>query len=486
MAGVNGSREIQRVYGSNGRFAVKKVLVREVGKRDLRGIVEGTEAATRARGRANCGITYQILDKQTGQQLQFDGALEDFEPEKLQKLLIPEARGLAFVAPPVLEEAAAVVNGLFVRHPELIDLQHASYRLRPFVEEPVSFKGLTFTCNPTDVMLFVVLKPGELTPSIDSILYEYGQFVISPNAQVLHYCTEEFDGTKGMMGVDGQFALFRPEWGVDREILSAKRLCLPVPPREFLLNARIKVALANKRIWPRTFEEGSLYLRFFMFDSGKILGVDVTGEATLVGLAHPVGGYYNPGQNPVDAPISLWASTTYHRSAPGMTGYIKAGDNYAGTIKAKHEAKARGHAEVFYLDPTNRFANEIGSANAIGIKRLPGGRFKLFTPAYSADPAVGTILGGGTRDAVLTIAREDLGWEVEEGEIEIERFFEADGVIATGTAAVISAVYQIEHERDGRIYRFNDFEPARILYDQVTGIQTGRYPDTRGWRYIIG
>jgi branched-chain amino acid aminotransferase len=457
-----------------------------VGKRDLRGIVAGTKAGVNARGRANCGITYRILDRQTGRQFEFDGALEDFRPELMQKLLIPQARDLVFVAPPVLEEAAAVVNGLFAQHPRLINSDSCSYRLRPYEEEPVSFEGLKFTCNPTDVMLYLVLKPGELTPSIDSALYEYGDFIISPNAQVLHYCTEEFDGAKGVMGVDGKFALFRPEWGVDREIVSAQRLCLPVPPREFLLNARIRVALANKRRWPKTIDEGILYLRFFMFDSGRILGVDVTGEATIVGLAHPAGGYYNPGQNPVDAPISLWASTTYHRSAPGITGYIKAGANYAPTIKAKHAAKERGHAEVFYLDPTNRFANEIGSANAIGIKRLPGGKIKLFTPAFSADPAVGTILGGGTRDAVLTIAREDLGWEVEEGEIEIERFFEADGVIATGTAAVISAVNQIEHEGNGRIYRFNDFEPARILYDRVTGIQTGRYPDTRGWRYIIG
>lgn len=467
------------------RFTVNKVTVQNANMRGLRGIL-GNEAGVKLRGKVNNGIIYQLTNR-SGEQFTFRGRLSDFEPEKLQRVLIPGAVEFSFVARPVLEEAEKIVNGIFERNPELINPNHPSYRLAPYESPLVNFEGLKFAPNVTDIMLYVVLEPGKELPNvqdIDSALYPYGEFIISPNAQVLHYCGTEFDGGKGIMGVDGKFALFRPDFGARREIITAKRMCLPIPSLDYLIQARIKVALANKRVWPRTFEEGALYLRPLLFDHGKILGVDVTGNATYIILAHPVGPYYRSGR--LD-PISLWASTEYHRSAPGITGYVKAGPNYGPTVFPKHEAKKRGHDEVLYLDPTNSIIDEVGSSNFFGVQKLENGKFRLLTPMYSDDPTKGTILGGGTRDSIITLCREILKWPVYEGDIPIEETLKScSEAFCTGTAAVISPIGRIEYR--GKTYTFNDNKPGEAtlkLYDLLTGIQTGKYEDPFGWRWII-
>ena len=57
------------------------------------------------------------------------------------------------------------------------------------------------------------------------------------SASCLHYGIELFEGLKAFRGVDGKVRLFRVEDNARRLQSSAKRLCLPVPTVEMVVEA---------------------------------------------------------------------------------------------------------------------------------------------------------------------------------------------------------------------------------------------------------
>ena len=57
----------------------------------------------------------------------------------------------------------------------------------------------------------------------------------------------------------------------------------------------------------------------------------------------------------------------------------------------------------------------------------------------------------------------------------------------TGTAAVISPVGKLRYKDDVMTISGGEIgELSQKLYDTITGIQTGRLPDTNGWRVKVG
>ena len=106
---------------------------------------------------------------------------------------------------------------------------------------------------------------------------------------------------------------------------------------------------------------------------------------------------------------------------------------------------------------------------------------KVVTPMLN-----GSILPGITRDSVLTLCR-DWGYEVEERKISVDELIEAahngtlEEVFGTGTAAVVSPVGKLRYKDEVvRDRRGKIGELTQKLYDELTGIQWGKRPDTRG------
>ena len=102
-------------------------------------------------------------------------------------------------------------------------------------------------------------------------------------------------------------------------------------------------------------------------------------------------------------------------------------------------------------------------------------------------PLAGTILPGITRDSVLTLLRE-WGIAANERKISIDEVTAAakEGALkeafASGTAAVISPMGSLRYL--GEEYVINNREVGALsqkIYDAITGIQTGKLPDPRGW-----
>ncbi len=99
----------------------------------------------------------------------------------------------------------------------------------------------------------------------------------------------------------------------------------------------------------------------------------------------------------------------------------------------------------------------------------------------------GSILPGITRMSTIELLK-NLGYKVSERKITAEELFEAHDrgdlkeSFGTGTAAVISPIGSFEWDgkkitvADGGIGKI-----SQMLYDTITGIQSGKLEDKYGW-----
>ena len=222
----------------------------------------------------------------------------------------------------------------------------------------------------------------------------------------------------------------------------------------------------------------ALYIRPFIFATESSLGVHPSNEYYFMIILSPVSSYYVEGFNP----IKIYVTTKYVRTCPGGTGDVKAGGNYAASLKVQQEAKDKGYTQILWLDAIERkYVEEVGTMNIFFV--IDG---KLVTPMLT-----GSILPGITRDSVLKLA-EKLGIEAEERKIPIEEVVEGieKGILTecfgTGTAAVISPVGEIFYKNKAYIINKGETGPiAKKFYDYITGIQYGKKEDIFNWTVII-
>jgi len=228
----------------------------------------------------------------------------------------------------------------------------------------------------------------------DAKVMARGPLSIDPATAVLHYAQEIFEGLKAYRLADGSMALFRPDANARRFTDSAKRLAMAELPEELFVES-LRQIVAIDRDWFPDIEGGSLYLRPFMFASEVFLGVKPSSEYIYLVLASSVGGYFKGG-----APaISLWVSQDHTRAAPGGTGAAKCGGNYAASLVAQAEAIRKGFDQVVFLDAAERrWVEELGGMNLF---------FVFADGSIQTPPLGGTILPGITRDALLTLARDE-------------------------------------------------------------------------------
>ncbi|MBW8784916.1 MAG: branched-chain amino acid aminotransferase [Novosphingobium sp.] len=297
---------------------------------------------------------------------------------------------------------------------------------------------------------------------------------LDPACAVLHYAQEIFEGLKAYVQADGGLALFRPEANARRFADSARRMAMPELPEELFIES-VKEIVRTDREWIPTVEGGSLYLRPFMFASEAFLGVRPAKAYKYLVIASPAGNYFKSG-----APaVSIWVSEDYTRAAPGGTGAVKCGGNYAASLVPQAEAIARGHDQVVFLDAAeHKWVEELGGMNLYFV--FADG--SLVTP-----PLTGTILPGITRDSLLTLAREE-GLEVREERYSLDQWC-ADAesgrmveAFACGTAAVVTPVGKVAG-RDGEftIGGGGPGQQTQKLKARLVAIQRGEAPDPHGW-----
>jgi branched-chain amino acid aminotransferase len=288
-------------------------------------------------------------------------------------------------------------------------------------------------------------------------LVEWKDATIHVASHVIHYGTAVFEGARCYATPRGS-ACFRLDAHMQRLLLSAKiyRMEYPLDLAGWQ-SAVLETIRANAM--------KACYIRPIVYRGYESLGV-------------------NPFTCPVDAAIMLWDWGAYlgkealeqgtdarvaswSRMAPNtLPAMAKSSANYANSALIKMEAITDGYAEGIALDVNGNVSE--GSGQNIFIVREGA----LYTPPLSS-----SILGGITRDSVMTLAR-DLGLTVSEAVIPREALYIADEVFFVGTAAEVTPVRSIDKIEIGAGRRGPVTEALqRAFFDVITG----NSPDTHGW-----
>ena len=301
-------------------------------------------------------------------------------------------------------------------------------------------------------------------------LTEDATVTMSECAGVLQYAQTVFEGLKAYTTEDGHIVCFRPDLNAERMENSARRLEMPVFPKERFIEAVDEVVKANTAYVPPYGSGATFYLRPYMFGINPVIGVKPATDYQFRIFGTPVGPYFKGGAKPLTIKVS-----DFDRAAPNGTGHIKAGLNYAMSLHAIVTAHEEGYDENMYLDPATRTkVEETGGANFLFVTKDN----KVVTPKSSS------ILPSITRRSLIIVAKEYLGLEAEEREITLEEVKDFAECGLCGTAAVISPVGKIvDHGKEICMPSgMTEMGPiTKKLYDTLTGIQMGRIEDKFGW-----
>jgi branched-chain amino acid aminotransferase len=276
-------------------------------------------------------------------------------------------------------------------------------------------------------------------------------------SHAIHYGSAVFEGARCYSTPKGP-ACFRLDAHMRRLVHSAK-----IYRMEYALDAAGWAAAVLDTI--RANEMQACYIRPIVYRGYATLGV-------------------NPFPNPVDAAIILWEWGTYlgqdalergvdvkvstwARMAPNtLPAMAKSAANYANSALIKMEAITEGYAEGIALDVFGNVSE--GSGQNVFIVRDGA----LITP-----PLASSILGGITRDSIMTLAR-DVGLTVQEANIPREALYLADEAFVVGTAAEVTPIRSVDRIQVGSGRRGPITEALQRAYFDVIN---GAAPDTHQW-----
>lgn len=336
----------------------------------------------------------------------------------------------------------------------------------------IDWANLGFAYTKTDYRYVSNFKDGKWD---EGGLITDDTVIISECAGVLQYAQTVFEGLKAYTTENGKIVTFRPDLNGERLENSAKRLEMPVFPKDRFVEAVLETVKANSAYVPPYGSGATLYVRPFMFGSNAVIGVKPADEYQFRVFTTPVGPYFKGGVKPITIRV-----TDFDRAAPHGTGHIKAGLNYAMSLHAIVDAHNQGYDENMYLDAKTRTkVEETGGANFLFVTKDG----KVVTPKSDS------ILPSITRRSLIYVAKEYLGLEAEEREVYLDELKDMAECGLCGTAAVISPVGKIvDHGKEICLPSgMEEMGPiTKKLYDTLTGIQMGRIEAPKGWIYEIG
>ena len=267
--------------------------------------------------------------------------------------------------------------------------------------------------------------------------------------------------------------LFRPLDNQKRLNISAKRMAIPELPEQYFMEG-LTALLKTDQDWIPKKAGSSLYIRPFMFATGKGFHASPADEYKFIIATAPSGAYF-AGE------VKVLIEEKYARSANGGVGFAKAGGNYAGQFYPTQLAIEKGYQQVIWTDDnTHEYIEEAGAMNV----------FVRINDTLITGPTNDRILDGITRKSIIEIAKDE-GIKTEVRKISVTEVVDAakngslKEMFGAGTAAVISPI-------SGFGYQNNDYDLPEVdnsyashLKKRITDIQYNRVEDKFGWRYKV-
>ena len=276
-------------------------------------------------------------------------------------------------------------------------------------------------------------------------------------SHVVHYGSGVFEGARCYETRTGP-ACFRLDAHIRRLLESAKIYRMDSPYDQAAISAAVLETIRANGF-------KSCYIRPLVYRGYESLGVNPFPCPVDVAVLLWEWGAYFAGESleqGIDVKVSTWT-----RLAPNtIPALAKSVANYANSQLVKMEAMLEGYGEAIALDH-NGLVSEGSGQNVFLVRDGV-----LYTP-----PIASSILGGITRDSVMTIARE-LGYELREQVLPREMLYLADEAFFAGTAVEVTPIRSIDKIKIGSGKRGPVTETIqRTFFDIVRG----EIPDTHGW-----
>ncbi len=262
---------------------------------------------------------------------------------------------------------------------------------------------------------------GELVPFADAKVHVL--------THTLHYGLGAFEGIRCYKRGNGRSAIFRLHEHI-RRLFDSAHICLMEIPFtiEEIEQACIDTVNANG------FED--CYLRPVVFLGDGEMGLGAMGnKVRLSVIAWQWGTYLGEEglKNGIRAKVSSFARNHVNT----MMAKGKINGQYVNSILAKREVMLQGYQEAIMLD-TEGYVSEASGENV----------FMIRDGEILTTPIGGSILGGITRDTIVTLARErDL--TVKEMRFTRDMLYVADEVFVVGTAAEVTPIREIDNRKIG-------------------------------------
>jgi branched-chain amino acid aminotransferase len=277
-------------------------------------------------------------------------------------------------------------------------------------------------------------------------------------SHALHYGSSVFEGIRAYE-TPGGTAIFRGMEHLKRLQFSADVYRIPMPYSVEELHQACRETVRDSGL-------ASAYIRPLVSRGNCGLGV-IPKDMSVVDVAvmvSPWGAYLGEEglKNGIKACITSWNRLAPNTMPPG----VKAGGNYLSSQLIGLEARDRGFEEGIGLG-TDGLLSEGAGENIFLVSKG-----KLLTP-----PASSSILGGITRDTLMTLAAK-LGLQIAETTIAREQIYSADEIFMTGTAAEVTPVRQVDYITIGN----GGCGPVtKMLQDSFFGLFNGQTQDDWNW-----
>ncbi len=315
----------------------------------------------------------------------------------------------------------------------------------------VVFATVTYDRTKKDDGIMVTGPDGGKVPSQERIIEEsikWSDDVAVPRGEISSEILEQnrqygvalFEGIGVEKDEDGNVMIFRLDEHYERMSKGGQFFDMPPIPYELFKKMVIECVEENKEFIPEK-GKGRMYIRPDWFDKGRRLHVNNSNLHALIMTAVVIGSmesYFTKGEKTFFVPQNAF------RAVENGAGQTKGAGNYAATIRMNHRAIEAGMAGILYMNEGKTRIEETLASSYLRIIRRKG-KIVLQTPKLD----YGTILDSITRKSILTLAKNELGWEVEETDISPDEAFnpsdeiEVLGYYAAGTAAGLAPIHKL-------------------------------------------
>ena len=263
------------------------------------------------------------------------------------------------------------------------------------------------------------------TPKIwmNGTLVDWDKAQVHVLTHTLHYGTGVFEGIRAYETSEGP-AVFRLTEHINRLFKSAKILGMEIPYTPEQLIAATKEVVRSTGL-------PSCYVRPLAYYGYGEMGLNPLPCVVDVAIAcWPWGAYLGEEAltKGVRMKISSWKRLDHNMLPPAA----KTVANYANSSLAKVEALKAGYDEAILLN-NEGLVSECTGENLFVVRNG-----KVITPPLSAG-----ALEGITQWSVIKIL-EDLGYDVEKGNLARSDLYIAEEIFCVGTAAEVSAINSVD------------------------------------------